>query len=159
MAGDGFLAAEELRRMAIPTVGRSRAEFAEPFADGGIAGLALERLDIFEGEDRILGRLPAHGRRETFGAQWARFSRASVFPRSPPRSIRRGTRGASETSATGSRREWRGGRHGAATDDNFSGEAGAGEGGRAAGAAEGFGEDRMDGRPDPVRHRQFAKRR
>ncbi|RBP18361.1 S-adenosylmethionine-dependent carboxyl methyltransferase [Roseiarcus fermentans] len=81
MAGDGFLAAEELRRMAIPTVGRGRAEFVEPFAaDGHLAGLALERLEIFEGEDRFWQDYQRTGDAVTFGAQWARFSRASVFP-------------------------------------------------------------------------------
>jgi hypothetical protein len=81
MAGDGFLAADELRDMAIPTVGRSRADFAEPFADEGcFAGLALERLEIFEGEDRLWEDYERTGDAETLGAQWARFSRASVFP-------------------------------------------------------------------------------
>ena len=81
MAGDGFLSPDELRRMAIPTVGRSRREFAGPFADDGrFAGLALERLEIFEGEDRIWEDYQRTGDAESFGEQWARFSRASVFP-------------------------------------------------------------------------------
>ena len=81
MVGDGFLSAEELRRMAIPTVGRSKQDFAEPFADGGrFAGLAIERLEIFKGEDRIWEEYERSRAAEIFGAQWARFSRVSVFP-------------------------------------------------------------------------------
>jgi hypothetical protein len=81
MAGDGFLTAEELRHMAIPTVGRTREEFAEPFADdGSVAGLALERLEICEGEDRIWEDFERTCDADKFGAQWARFLRASVFP-------------------------------------------------------------------------------
>jgi hypothetical protein len=81
MTRDGFLADEELRHMAIPTVGRRRDEFAEPFADdGSSAGLAVERLEIFEGEDRIWADYLRTGDADMFGAQWARFSRASVFP-------------------------------------------------------------------------------
>ena len=65
--------------MAIPTIGRSHDEFAEPFADdGNFAGLALERFEIFEGEDRIWEDYQRAGDAERFGAQWARFSRASV---------------------------------------------------------------------------------
>ena len=81
MAGDGFLARDELHRMTIPTVGRRRQEFAGPFADNGrFAGLALERLEIFAGEDRIWEDYQRSGDAEAFGEQWARFSRASVFP-------------------------------------------------------------------------------
>ena len=81
MAGEGFLSPDEFRRMAIPTVGRSRQEFAGPFdGDGRFAGLAIERLEIFAGEDRIWEDYERSGDAEAFGAQWARFSRASVFP-------------------------------------------------------------------------------
>ena len=81
MVPDGFLLADELRNMAIPTVGRTRADFVEPFADDGrFAGPALERFEIFEGEDRIWEDYERTGDAEAFGAQWARFSRASAFP-------------------------------------------------------------------------------
>jgi SAM dependent carboxyl methyltransferase len=81
MVGEGFLLPDEARRMAIPTVGRSRRDFAEPFAgDGRFAGLALERLKIFAGEDRIWEDYERTADARTFGDQWARFSRASVFP-------------------------------------------------------------------------------
>ncbi len=81
MVGEGFLSPDELRRMAIPTVSKSKEDFAEPFADDGrFAGLAIERLEIFMGEDRIWEEYERSGDAETFGEQWARFSRASVFP-------------------------------------------------------------------------------
>ncbi len=81
MVDDAFLSHSELRRMAIPTVGRSREEFAKPFSDGGrFADLALERLEIFMGEDRIWEGYERNGDAKTFGSEWARFSRASVFP-------------------------------------------------------------------------------
>ena len=67
--------------MAIPTVGRTRPEFGSPFGrDGRFAGLSIEHLEVFNGEDRIwqdFGRTHDAG---AFGAQWAAFSRASVFP-------------------------------------------------------------------------------
>ncbi|MFG1420639.1 class I SAM-dependent methyltransferase [Roseixanthobacter liquoris] len=80
MVGSGFVDAQAVRRMAIPTVGRSRAEFAAPFGPGGVAGLSLTHLDIFEAEDRIFAQYAADGDAEAFGARWAAFSRASVFP-------------------------------------------------------------------------------
>jgi len=81
MVDDGLLRAEELRRMAIPTVARSRAQFAHPFAKGGcFEDLTIEQLEIFYGEDRIWAQFELNGDAQAFGAQWAAFSRASVFP-------------------------------------------------------------------------------
>jgi hypothetical protein len=81
MAEKGFIRAEELRRMAIPTFGRSQADFMAPFTGGGrFAGLSIEQLDVFHGEDRIWAEFKASGDARAFGAQWAAFSRASVFP-------------------------------------------------------------------------------
>jgi hypothetical protein len=81
MVDKGFVRAEEVRRMVIPTVGRSRADLAAPFASGGrFAELAIEQLDVFLGEDRIWAEFEAKGDAQAFGAQWAAFSRASVFP-------------------------------------------------------------------------------
>jgi hypothetical protein len=71
----------ELRRMAIPTVGRSRTEFAAPFAkDGRFQGLAIEDLNVFAAEDRIWQQYEADRDAQAFGAKWAAFTRASVFP-------------------------------------------------------------------------------
>jgi hypothetical protein len=81
MVGESFLDAEELMRMAIPTYGRSRAEFLAPFADGGrFEGLTLERFEIFDGEDRIWADYEKDGDAKTFAGRWAAFTRASTFP-------------------------------------------------------------------------------
>jgi hypothetical protein len=77
----GFIGAEEARRMAIPTVGRRREDFLAPFAAGGrFAGLIVEEIEIFYGEDKIWSEYERHGNARQFAAQWAAFSRASVFP-------------------------------------------------------------------------------
>jgi hypothetical protein len=81
MAGQGFLRADEIRRMAIPTVGRSKEDFAAPFEGTGRCGaLGIEHLEVFYAEDRIWAQFEAGGDARAFGAQWAAFSRASVFP-------------------------------------------------------------------------------
>jgi SAM dependent carboxyl methyltransferase len=77
----GFLSEEELLRMAIPTVGRRREEFLAPFgATGSFAGLSMEESEVFLGEDYIWADYQRDGDRRSFGARWAAFSRASVFP-------------------------------------------------------------------------------
>ena len=80
LVDDGLVHGDELERMAIPTVGRRREEFAAPFAAGDVDGLSLERLDVFSGDDRIFAQFESSGDAQAFGAQWAAFSRASVFP-------------------------------------------------------------------------------
>ncbi|MBV9298079.1 MAG: SAM-dependent methyltransferase [Verrucomicrobia bacterium] len=81
MVKEGFLRAEEARRMVIPTVGRSRSDFVEPFADSGsFNGLSIEQMEVFLSEDRIWAEFENNGDARGFGAQWAAFSRASVFP-------------------------------------------------------------------------------
>ena len=81
MVEDGFIRAEEAERMAIPTVGRSRKDLLEPFGkDGCFAGLSVEQLEVFLSEDRIWAQFQDDGDAQAFGARWAAFSRASVFP-------------------------------------------------------------------------------
>jgi SAM dependent carboxyl methyltransferase len=81
MVESGFIRTDEAQRMVIPTVGRSRADFLAPFADSGtFAGLTMEELEIFAGEDRIWNDFERDGDAQQFGARWAAFSRASVFP-------------------------------------------------------------------------------
>ena len=81
MASSGFIRAEELHRMAIPTVGRSREDFLAPFGTNRkFGGLRVEEIDIFCGEDHIWAEYEQHGDPGAFGAKWAAFSRASVFP-------------------------------------------------------------------------------
>jgi hypothetical protein len=66
--------------MAIPTVGRSAADLAAPFAAGGFSGLRLVRSEVFAAADRIWAAYRASGDAAAYAAQWAGFCRASVFP-------------------------------------------------------------------------------
>lgn len=54
----GEVTRAEVSRMVVPTVGRRREDFMAPFTDGRFAGLKLESLDIFLGEDRIYPAFP-----------------------------------------------------------------------------------------------------
>ena len=80
LVADGVVQADEAARMAIPTVGRSRAEFAAPFATGQSGRLALDRIEVFDAEDAIWRDYLRDGQAAAFGARWAAFSRASVLP-------------------------------------------------------------------------------
>ena len=81
MVDRGFIQTEELQRMVIPTFGRTRAQFLEPFAKSGrCVDLSIEDFELFHGEDRIWNEFEASGDAQAFGAQWAAFCRASVFP-------------------------------------------------------------------------------
>lgn len=80
MVGTRFLRTEELMRMAIPTYGRTRAEFLAPFEGDRSAGLVLEHFEIFDGEDRIFEDFRKDGDAKAFATRWAAFNRASVFP-------------------------------------------------------------------------------
>jgi hypothetical protein len=67
--------------MVIPTVGRRREELLAPFGTAGsFAGLRVEEAEIFFGEDHIWADFERDGDAQSFGARWAAFSRASVFP-------------------------------------------------------------------------------
>ena len=77
----GFILGEELHRMAIPTVGRSRRDLLAPFgADGRFGELRVEEAEVFFSEDHIWLEFEQQRDAERFGAQWAAFSRTSVFP-------------------------------------------------------------------------------
>ena len=81
MVESGFLSEEELRQMTIPTVGRTRQELLAPFgAAGSFAGLRVEEAEVFLGEDHIWADYQRDGDPRSFGARWAAFSRASVYP-------------------------------------------------------------------------------
>jgi len=81
LVGEGLIRSEEMRRMAIPTFGRSRADLMAPFLeDARFSGLSIDQLEIFEGEDRIWDDFQRDRDAHKFGARWAAFSRASVFP-------------------------------------------------------------------------------
>jgi hypothetical protein len=78
---EGFVRMEDVRRMAIPTAARSLEELRAPFKEGGdFAGLVIEHLQPFLGEDRIWAEYERSRDAQAFGARWAAFSRASVFP-------------------------------------------------------------------------------
>lgn len=81
MVDGGTLRAEELDRMAIPTVGRTGDEFLAPFAPSGrLEGLSLERMELFNSEDRFWSRYLSDGDAAALGAAWAGFARAAIFP-------------------------------------------------------------------------------
>ena len=78
---NGHVQADEAARMAIPTVGRSRADLLAPFgAEGRFAGLTVERIELFLGEDPIWHDFERDRDAAAYGARWAAFSRASVLP-------------------------------------------------------------------------------
>jgi salicylate 1-O-methyltransferase len=78
---DGLLRADEVHRMAIPTVGRRAADFLAPFAPSGrFERLSIEHLEVFNADDRFWGQYQLDRDAKAFGAQWAAFARASVFP-------------------------------------------------------------------------------
>ena len=78
---EGFMSASEMRRMVIPTYGRTRKEFMEPFEEtGAFAALSVGEFEIFYGEDHIWSEFEEDGNALAFGARWAAFSRASVGP-------------------------------------------------------------------------------
>ncbi len=81
MVESGFITEQELLQMAIPTVARGREEFFKPFvANGSFAGLRIEEAEVFSGEDQIWADYTQDRNAQFFGARWAAFSRASVFP-------------------------------------------------------------------------------
>jgi hypothetical protein len=80
MVTDGFLRAGEVRAMAIPTVARSRADLVAPFADGVFAGLSIDEVSVFDGEDRLWANYQRTRDATAYGDGWAAFMRAAVFP-------------------------------------------------------------------------------
>ncbi len=78
---NGLLSADELRRMTIPTFARAEKDFRAPFAPKGrFEGLSIEHLQVFNAEDRFCARYLVDHDATAFGAQWAAFARAAVFP-------------------------------------------------------------------------------
>jgi hypothetical protein len=78
---EGLISESERRRMVIPTYGRSRKEFMAPFGEtGSFAGLSIEELEIFYGEDHLWSEFEENRNAQAFGAGWAAFSRTSVGP-------------------------------------------------------------------------------
>ncbi|MBO0678335.1 SAM-dependent methyltransferase [Mycolicibacterium sp. S2-37] len=81
LVGAGELRDEEMQRMTVPTVARSAADFRAPFAPSGrFEGLEIEHLEIFDAEDRFFEQYRKDKDDKAFGAEWAAFARAAVFP-------------------------------------------------------------------------------
>lgn len=81
MVDQQMMTADELHRMCIPTVGRSKADFLAPFAPKGrFEQLEIEHLEVFDAEDRYWAQYQVDGDATALGAQWAAFCRAAVFP-------------------------------------------------------------------------------
>lgn len=77
----GLLGEDEVRRMAIPTVGRSHTELTAPFVPKGrFEGLTIEHLDVFNAEDEFWTSYESGRDAALFGARWTGFARAWVFP-------------------------------------------------------------------------------
>jgi salicylate 1-O-methyltransferase len=77
----GVVSADEVNRMCLPIVGRTAADFRAPFAPSGLfERLQVEHLEVFDGEDRFWTRYEKDRDATAFGAPWAQFARASVFP-------------------------------------------------------------------------------
>lgn len=80
LAGQRLLSADEVHRMCIPAVGRSKADFVAPFAPKGrFEQLEIEHLEVFDAEDRYWNQYQINKDAAVFGRQWAAFLRASVF--------------------------------------------------------------------------------
>lgn len=78
---DGLLRQDELRRMTIATYARSEKDFRAPFAPSGrFENLTIDHFEMFNAEDRFYSRFQSDDDAEAFGAQWAAFARAALFP-------------------------------------------------------------------------------
>jgi hypothetical protein len=81
LVAQGLVTEDELHRMCIPTVSRRAADFLAPFAPSGLLErLSVDHLEVFDAEDRFWTQYQVDHDAKAFGAQWAAFARASVFP-------------------------------------------------------------------------------
>jgi hypothetical protein len=81
LADEGFIRPDEIKRMAIPMVSRSKEELAAPFSENEqFAGLSMIHLHVFNSEDQNWLAFKTDHDAKKFGARWAAFARASVFP-------------------------------------------------------------------------------
>ena len=81
LVAQGLVTEDEVHRMCIPMVSRRAADFLSPFAPKGrFERLEVEHLEVFDAEDRFWTRFQVDRDAKAFGAQWAAFARASVFP-------------------------------------------------------------------------------
>jgi salicylate 1-O-methyltransferase len=81
LMSNGLLTEDEVHRMCLPTVGRREADFMAPFAPSGrFERLSIEHLEVFDAQDRFWGKYQVDHDATAFGALWAAFARASIFP-------------------------------------------------------------------------------
>jgi hypothetical protein len=81
LVAQGLITEDEVHRMCIPMVSRRAADFLSPFAPKGrFERLEIEHLEVFDAEDRFWSQYRVDHDAKAFGAQWAAFARASVFP-------------------------------------------------------------------------------
>lgn len=76
-----LLTSEERAGMSIPAVGRRAADFRSPFAPSGtFEKSTIAHLEVFDAEDRVYDGYRIDKDAKAFGARWAAFARAAVFP-------------------------------------------------------------------------------
>jgi salicylate 1-O-methyltransferase len=81
LVGTGVLTAEEHSRMSVPIVGRNAKDFESPFAPSGtFEKLSITHMELFDAEDRFWKQFQSDRKEDTFGARWAAFLRAALFP-------------------------------------------------------------------------------
>ncbi len=81
LTADGLLTEDEVHRMCLPTVGRRAVDFMAPFAPSGrFEQLSIDHLEVFNADDRFWMQYQVDHDATAFGALWAAFIRASVFP-------------------------------------------------------------------------------
>jgi hypothetical protein len=81
LRGAGLLTDDELHRMCVPVFARRAADFFAPFAPKGrFEQLEIDHLEVFNADDRFWRQYQVDSDAKAFGAQWAAFVRASVFP-------------------------------------------------------------------------------
>ena len=81
LAAQELITEDEVQRMCIPAFSRRAADFHTPFAPKGrFERVEIEHLEVVDAEDRFWTQYQADHDAKAFGAQWAAFARASVFP-------------------------------------------------------------------------------
>ncbi|WP_167100516.1 class I SAM-dependent methyltransferase [Mycobacterium sp. DL592] len=81
LVDEGLVTVAEAARMSIPSMGRDEKDFRAPFAPSGrFEGLSIEHLELFNAEDRFWAQYRTDKDATAFGANWAGFLRASIFP-------------------------------------------------------------------------------
>jgi hypothetical protein len=81
LRADGLITDDEAHRMCIPVVARRTEDFFAPFAPSGkFEQLEIDHLEVFDAEDRFWSQYQIDHDETAFGASWAGFLRASVFP-------------------------------------------------------------------------------